>query len=441
MRNEIVIVGAGESGIGAALLAKKLDQTVYVTDAGLIKEKYKEELINNKIDFEESGHDFDRLQNAKLAIVSPGIPDSAKPIQVLMANGVEIISEIEYGYRNTNATIIAITGSNGKTTTTGLIYHILRDAEYDVAVGGNYGIAMCRVLAERQPNYFVLELSSFQLEKVDTFKADIAIILNITPDHLDRYEYNMDLYVEAKMNIVNNQTKENTIIYNGDDKNIQNNLNNRILPSTRRIQISTKDYITGLVSSDTDLVFQTQLKGIHNLFNARCAIAASRQIGLTEIQIASGLATFTNMAHRMESITVIKGVQYINDSKATNVDAVFYALDAMTTPVIWIAGGADKGNDYNQIEQLVKKKVKVLICLTAYPEPLTTAFGNVLDEIVITENVDEAIKIAAHYAEDGDTVLLSPACASFDLFNNYMDRGEQFRISVLNQLRVSKSGS
>ena len=434
MRNEIVILGAGESGIGAALLAKKLDQPVYVTDAGVIKENYKEELINNKIDFEESGHDFDRLQKAKLAIVSPGIPDTAKPIKVLMESGVEIISEIEYGYRNTDATIVAITGSNGKTTTTGLIYHILRDADYDVAVGGNYGIAMCRVLAQKQPKYFVLELSSFQLEKVETFKADIAIILNITPDHLDRYEYNMDLYVTAKMNIVNNQTKENTIIYNGDDRYIQRNLDNRILPSTRRIQLSTKDYITGLVSTDTDLVFQTQLKGVHNLFNASCAIAACREIGLSETQIASGLATFTNMPHRMEPIAVVKGVQYINDSKATNVDAVFYALDAMTTPVIWIAGGADKGNDYTQIDKLVKEKVKTLICMTAYPEPLTTAFGNVLEEIIITEDIDEAIRVAAHYAEDGDTVLLSPACASFDLFTNYMDRGEQFREAVLRLL-------
>jgi len=436
----IVIIGAGESGIGAALLAKKNDEPVYVTDAGIIKENYKQELINNKIDFEESGHDFDRLKNAKLAIVSPGIPDTAKPIQVLKEAGIEIISEIEYGYRNTDATIIAITGSNGKTTTTGLIYHILRDAKYDVAVGGNYGIAMCRVLATQKPKYFVLELSSFQLERVDTFKADIAILLNISPDHLDRYEYNMDLYVAAKMNIVNNQTEENTIIYNGDDKYIQSNLSNRILPSTRRIPLSTKDYEAGLVSTDTDLVFETQLKGVHNLFNATCAIAACRELGVTETQIASGLATFTNMPHRMEPITVIKGVQYINDSKATNVDAVFYALDAMTTPVIWIAGGADKGNDYGQIEQLVRDKVKVLICLTAYPEALTTAFGNILDEIIITEDVDEAIRAATHYAEEGDTVLLSPACASFDLFTNYMDRGEQFRISVLNKMRDIESG-
>jgi len=430
----IVIIGAGESGIGAALLAKKLDQPVYVTDVGVIKEKYKEELISNKIDFEESGHDFDRLKNAKLAIVSPGIPDGANPIKVLMEAGVEIISEIEYGYRNTDATIVAITGSNGKTTTTGLIYHILRDAEYDVAIGGNYGIAMCRVLASRQPEYFVLELSSFQLEKVNTFRADIAIILNVTPDHLDRYEYNMDLYVKAKMNIVNNQTIENMIIYNGDDRYIQSNLDKRNLPSTRRISLSTKDYNSGLVSTDTNLVFQTQLKGVHNLFNASCAIAACRGIGLSEIQIAFGLATFTNMAHRMESIAVIKGVQYINDSKATNVDAVFYALDAMTTPVIWIAGGIDKGNDYTQIDQLVKKKVKALICMTAYPEPLTTAGGGVIEEILITENVDEAIRVAAHYAEDGDTVLLSPACASFDLFNNYMDRGERFRDAALRLL-------
>lgn len=427
----IVIIGAGESGIGAALLAKKLGQPVYVTDAGLIKEKYKKELVNNKIDFEESGHDFDRLKSAKLAIVSPGIPDTAPPILVLEEAKVEMISEIEYGYQNTDAKIIAITGSNGKTTTTGLTYHIINEAGYDVAVGGNYGIAMCRVLADRKPEYLVLELSSFQLEKISTFKADIAIILNITPDHLDRYEYNMDLYVAAKMNIVNNQTKENTIIYNGDDRYIQSNLDNRNLTSTRRIPLSTKDYITGLVSTDTDLVFRTKLEGVHNLFNARCAIAACREIGLTETQIASGLATFSNMPHRMELISVIKGVQYINDSKATNVDAVYYALDAMTTPVIWIAGGADKGNDYSQIEQLVREKVKVLICLTAFPEPLTTAFGNVLDEIIITEDVQEAIKVADHYADVGDVVILSPACASFDLFTNYMDRGDQFRDAVL----------
>ncbi len=434
-KSEIVILGAGESGIGAALLAKKLDQSVYVSDAGLINEKYKEELINNKIGFEESGHDFDRLKNATLAIVSPGIPDTAKPIEILKDADVPMISEIEYGYQNTKAFIIAITGSNGKTTTTGLTFHILKEAGVDVAVGGNYGISMCRVLAEREPKYFVLELSSFQLEKVKTFKADIAIILNITPDHLDRYEYNMDLYVAAKMNIVNNQTKENIIIYNGDDRYIQSNLDNRNLPSTRRIPLSTKDYITGLVSSDTDLVFRTKLEGVHNLFNASCAIAACREVGLSETQIASGLASFTNMPHRMEPIAVIKGVQYINDSKATNVDAVYFALDAMTTPVIWIAGGADKGNDYKQIDHLVRDKVKMLICLTAYPEPLTTAFGNVIEEIIITEDVDEAIQVAAQYADEGDTVILSPACASFDLFNNYMDRGEQFRTSVLKRLK------
>lgn len=428
---EIVILGGGESGIGAALLANKNDQKVYVSDAGLIKEKYKRELINNKIDFEESGHDFDRLVKAQLAIVSPGIPAKAKPIKLLADAGIEMISEIEYGYRHTCAKIVGITGSNGKTTTTGLTYHILKNANYDVAVGGNYGISMCRVIADRDPQLFVLELSSFQLERVYDFRADIAIILNISPDHLDRYEYDIDKYAAAKMNIVKNQNKESVIIYNGDDRYIQRNLESRVLPSTRSICLSTKDYIEGLVSKDTNQQFLTQLKGRHNLFNASCAIAACRELGLTESQIASGLASFNNMPHRMETIAEIDGVTYINDSKATNVDAVYYALDSMTTPVIWIAGGVDKGNDYTQLSSLVKSKVKAIICLTKFPAPLQQAFSESIDIIKQIVDTDEAVNYAKQLAGFGDTVLLSPACASFDLYENYEDRGDKFKASVL----------
>ena len=436
-RNEIVILGAGESGIGAALLAISLKENVFVSDAGLIKEKYKSELINNGIDFEESGHNFDRLIEAKIAIVSPGIPDSAKPLKVLLEKGIEVISEIEYGYRNTDATIIAITGSNGKTTTTGLIHNIMINAKYNVAVGGNYGVSMCRILSNRKPKYLVLELSSFQLERVVDFRAHIAILLNITPDHLDRYQNDINLYGNAKFNIVNNQIEKDIVIYNGDDNYIQNNLNARILPSTRRICLSTKDYIQGLASYDANLVFKTSLKGIHNLFNASCAIAACRELGLSEQQIASGLETFSNMSHRMESVAVLNGVQYINDSKATNVDAVYYALEAMNGPIVWIAGGVDKGNDYSVIKKLVKDKVKALICLTKFPKLLTKPFGELIDDITITEDINEAVLLATIKSQKGDTVLFSPACASFDLFKNYEDRGDQFKNEVIKKLNIA----
>lgn len=430
---KVVVLGAGESGIGAALLAKKLNHEVFVSDAGVMKEKYREELINNKIDFEESGHTFDRLAKADIAIISPGIPAHVKPITVLTEAGVEMVSEIEYGYRygrrsSGQGKIIGITGSNGKTTTTGLTYHMMHTAGLDVAVGGNYGISYCRILAERNYDYYVLELSSFQLERVPTFRPDIAMLLNISPDHLDRYDYNMDLYVAAKMNLIENLKTEDTIIYNGDDTYIQSNLEKRTIPSTRMVPLSTKDYINGLASKDASQFFLTTLSGKHNLFNARCAIEACRVAGLTEEQIADGLATFTNAPHRMELVATIDDVQYINDSKATNVDAVYYALDALETDIIWVAGGVDKGNDYNQIAELVNDKVKYIIALTKYPEPLLKAFSH--HSIEIFEETTLAVRRAEALSKKGDTVLLSPACASFDLFANYEDRGNKFKEAV-----------
>lgn len=424
----VVILGAGESGIGAALLAKKNKYKVFVSEFGIIKDHYRNELIDNKIDFEESGHDFERLRLADVVIKSPGVPSRADVVVKLKSMKKRIISEIEFAASFSSGHILAITGSNGKTTTTSLLYHMLQEAELDVKVAGNIGQSMARQLADGDCKYWVLELSSFQLDDIDTFRANIAIILNITPDHLDRYNYDINKYAASKLQICKNQSVHDVLIYNSRDERILAAVQDQNILS-QKVSIDPETLKNNVSSTDENLIFEMNLIGKHNVFNAACAVAAARIVGIDEPTIAKSLRSFEPIEHRLELVATIDGVKYINDSKATNVDSVFYALDAMQSKVIWIAGGTDKGNDYEAIRYLVESKVKALICLGIDNHKLISAFADSIS-IDETRSVTEAIQMAAHWANPGDTVLLSPACASFDLFKNYEDRGRKFKEAV-----------
>lgn len=427
-----VILGAGESGVGAALLAKKLGYTVFVSDKGKISDNYKAELEQNAIPNEEGEHTLKRILEADQVIKSPGIPDHIALIKEIKASGIPVISEIEFASRHTDAKIIGITGSNGKTTTTKLLYHLLKTAGLNVEVGGNIGHSFARLVLETKPDLFVLELSSFQLDGVVDFRPDIAILLNITPDHLDRYEYKMDLYAEAKFKIVRSQRPEDLFIYNGQDE-----YSLRLLPI--RAQQPQKIAITAAMMTENGIkvngesfdMSTSSLKGKHNQFNALCAVQAALGLGVEAQSIQEGLNSFVNAPHRLELVATVDSVEYINDSKATNVDAVYYALQAMQKPIVWIAGGTDKGNDYSSILPLVEQKVKALICMGIDNSKLQEAFSSVVKILEETASAAEAVERAKTYAEQGDVVLLSPACASFDLFKNYIDRGDQFKAAVL----------
>ena len=429
---KVVILGAGESGVGAALLAKQLKYEVFVSDKGSVKEIYKQELIENNIPFEENKHSEKKIFEASEIIKSPGIPDKVDLIQRLKEAGIPVISEIEFAGKHTNATIVAITGSNGKTTTTNLIYHLLKTANLDVAVGGNVGYSFARLLTEELHQYYVLELSSFQLDGIVTFRPDISILLNITPDHLDRYEYKIENYVASKFRVMMNQQAEDHFVFNAKDENILSFLKNET-PKANLIEVNN-------VETDAEMLIVDQyrfdrsrcsLKGQHNMFNATCAIKTALQLGVGKEDIQKGLDTFKNAPHRLESVAAIGDVEYINDSKATNVDAVYYALDAMTKPIVWIVGGTDKGNDYGPVLELVETKVKAIICLGIDNTKILSVFSPIVKIIEETQSAREAVERASIYAESGDVVLLSPACASFDLFKNYEDRGDQFREAVL----------
>ncbi len=430
---KIVVLGAGESGVGAALLAKQQGFEVFVSDRGAIKENYKAELIENKIAFEEGQHSEKKIFEASEIIKSPGIPDKVDLIQKLLAAGIPVISEIEFASKYTHAKIVGITGSNGKTTTTNLTYHLLKTAGKDVAIGGNVGYSFARLLTERHHEIYVLELSSFQLDGVVDFRPYISILLNITPDHLDRYEYKMENYIASKFRIAMNQRAEDFFIYNSADQNIEQFLESEDV-NAKRLPVggSADDSDQRIIKTDQheyDLS-KSSLKGKHNYFNATCAIKVAELLNADAESIQRGLNDFVNDPHRLESVATVDEVEYINDSKATNVDAVFYALDAMTKPVIWIVGGVDKGNDYGPVMTLVEDKVKAVICLGIDNEKLLETFSPIVKIIEETQSVDEAIERAKVYAESGDVVLLSPACASFDLFKNYIDRGEQFKRAV-----------
>ncbi len=433
MSTKVGVLGAGISGIGAALLAKSRGHDVLVSDGSEIDEERKEILNQHNISFEEKGHTLERLVACDIIVKSPGIPNDSSILQALHAEEKEVIGEIEWAYRNADGKIIGITGSNGKTTTTGLCHHFLQSAGIDAAKVGNVGEGFCHFLAEHSADWYVCELSSFQLEDIKTFRPEVAIILNITPDHLDRYEYSLDKYADAKMKIVQSMTESDMLIYNAMDpvtvaKVVSAQIEARLW-TIRETDMIGDDKV--FVKDDLILdLSRSKLMGKHNQVNVIAAARAALLAGAPAESLQGSLETFVNESHRMEPVGEKNGVRYINDSKATNVDAVYYALEAMKTPVVWIAGGQDKGNDYRAIMDLVINKVRALICLGLDNKKLYEAFSTEVYYISETTTMREAVRRAASLASPGDTVLLSPACASFDLFNDYRDRGDQFKKEV-----------
>lgn len=441
MKTLVTILGAGESGTGAALLAKVKDFDVFVSDQGTIKDKYRDDLIRNKIEFEEGTHTEEKILNAQLVIKSPGIPEKAEIIKKIKAKGIEIIDEIEFGFRYINGKVIAITGTNGKTTTTLLTYHLMKSAGFSVSLAGNVGESLARKVANGNSDWYVLEISSFQLDGTKTFKPEIGILLNITPDHLDRYEYNIQNYVNSKFQLIQNMCPEAQFIYYADDDVIAKEISSRKI-AAKQVTVSLKAASNTAVHYDGEMQFNlnekfsiaqkdTTLKGPHNLINTMAAVSAVYLAGAKLNAIREGLKTFKNAPHRLELIATINGVDFVNDSKATNVDSVVYGLGSYNQPLIWIAGGIDKGNDYNMIKGQVQQKVKALICLGKDNEKLKKFFGGIVPTIHETQSVNDLVRMALQDAKKGDVVLLSPACASFDLFKNYEDRGDQFRRAVL----------
>lgn len=426
-----VVLGGGESGVGAAILAQKLGHEVFVSDKGKIKDSYKEELEKRGIPYEEGQHDENRIEKADQVVKSPGIPDKAPLVVHLVERGVPVISEIEFAFPHTDAFLIGITGSNGKTTTTKLIYHLLRTAGWNVGLAGNVGYSFARCVAEEHYDHYVLELSSFQLDGIRDFRSNIAMLLNITPDHLDRYDYQLEKYIRSKFRIIMNGQPGDLFLYNGEDENIASLLE-LIPPAVETIAVTSqaiKDHSLVLNGAIFDLR-PTALRGRHNYANALFAVHTLMRLGVEKEVIERGLRSFVPVPHRLEPVGTIGGVQYLNDSKATNVDAVYYALQAMEQPVIWIVGGQDKGNDYGPLLPLVREKVKALVCLGLDNEKLRAVFGEIAPQLVETQSAAAAVQAASQLAAAGDVVLLSPACASFDLFKNYEDRGDQFRRAV-----------
>jgi UDP-N-acetylmuramoylalanine--D-glutamate ligase len=444
LQKKLVVLGGGESGIGAAILGKSKGFDVFLSDRNPIKDKYREVLLRENIKFEEGFHTDALILDADEVVKSPGIPDTSAIIVALTAQNISIISEIEFASRYTSAKLIAITGSNGKTTTSLLTYHLLKEANLHVGLAGNIGESFAWQVAEKDFDYYVLEISSFQLDNIIDFHPHISVILNITPDHLDRYGYNFQNYVDSKFNIIRNQTADDDFIYFADSEVIiAELLKRKILP--KKWTISLKDIESGsgylanqrLVSQRENDRYEQDfselpIKGPHNAVNALASILVAQAVGLNHEAIQSGLLTFINAPHRLEQVAVLDGVTYINDSKATNVDSVFYALGSFEQPIVLIAGGVDKGNDYSQIEELVRKKVKALIILTPDFQKLQDFFGKIVPQLYVTQDVQDAVNQAQKWSVPGDVVLLSPACASFDLFKNYEDRGERFKQAVKN---------
>lgn len=437
----IIILGGGESGIGAALLAKKEGLSVFVSDSGMLKKRYRDQLLNNDIPFEEMGHS-QKIYRTQLVVKSPGIPDTIKLLDYYRENHIEIISEIEFAYRYTQSYIIAITGSNGKTTTSLLLYHILKNAGKDVVIAGNVGDSFAKAVATTPASIYVLELSSFQLDGITSFKPDIAIIMNITPDHLDRYNYQFEKYVASKMRITKNQNIKDHLIYCLDDETTTKAIKEtkpaaNLIGFSAHFAINAASYVKDnnlfINIKQEELIMTLEelaLQGRHNVYNSMAAGVASRLIDIRKDSIKQCLSDFQSIPHRLEQVSIVHGVTYINDSKATNVNSAWYALESQNTPIIWIAGGVDKGNDYNKLDELVKQRVKALICLGTDNRKLVEAFINDVDVILNADSMTDAVKKAYQSAAPGDTVLLSPACASFDLFDNYEDRGNQFKAAV-----------
>ncbi|HLO72417.1 MAG TPA: UDP-N-acetylmuramoyl-L-alanine--D-glutamate ligase [Flavobacterium sp.] len=441
----LVVLGGGESGVGTAILGKKKGYDVFVSDFGKIKENYKEVLTINGIAWEDEKHTEDLILNADVVMKSPGIPEKAPIVKKLIEKGISVISEIEFAIQFTDATTVGITGSNGKTTTTLLTYHLLKQGGLNVGLAGNIGKSFAWQVAENKHDIYVLELSSFQLDGIINYKPHIAIITNISPDHLDRYNYDYNLYIDSKFRITKNQTEADYLIYDNEDEAIKNWLNNNKIKANKvPFSLIKKPENQGAFLEDNNInstinkelftmpINELALEGKHNIKNAMAATAVAQLLNIRKQTIRESLTNFQGAEHRLEKVLKIQGVQYINDSKATNVNSVFYALDSMTTPTVWIVGGVDKGNDYDELMPLVREKVKAIVCLGVDNTKIINAFNNVVDVMVETTSMAEAVQLAQRLAEKGDSVLLSPACASFDLFENYEDRGKQFKQAIYN---------
>lgn len=445
MTKRIVILGSGESGTGAAMLAKQQGFEVFVSDMGTIADNFKQELNAIGVSFEEGGHTESLILNAYEIIKSPGIPETAKLVIDANSKGIPVINELEFAARYTKAKLIAITGTNGKTTTTSLIHHVLKTAGLDVCVAGNIGTSFARLLTQKDYGYAVLEVSSFQLDNMYQFKADIAVLCNITPDHLDRYGYEIQNYVDSKFRIAQNQTENEVFIYCAEDRLTIENIDNEIVkgkqipfaydkPLAVGAHVQNGQIISKINEEQqnpfTMYINELALKGRHNAYNSMAAAIIGQVLNIRKETIRESLMNFQNVEHRLESVITTGGVEYINDSKATNVNSTWYALESMEKDTIWIAGGVDKGNDYGLLKEMVKEKVRIIVCLGVDNRKLHEAFGTDVDMMINTSSMQEAVHVASQLAKKGEAVLLSPACASFDLFKNYEDRGRQFKKAV-----------
>jgi len=440
----LVVIGGGESGVGAAVLAKRRGYDVFLSDKGGLKDKYKKVLAEENIEFEEGTHTEEKILNAIEVVKSPGVPDKVEILKKIKEKSIPVISEIEFAGRYTNAKIIGITGTNGKTTTTLLTYHIFKKAGLDVRVAGNVGKGFAMSIAENEKDcdYYILELSSFQLDGLDKFRIHTAILTNITPDHLDRYEYQIQNYINSKFLITKEQQSADHFIYCADDDLTMKNINNQKINSKKlgfsikqdagmTAYIQNEQFIINL-NNTTTTMFNNDLalKGKHNLYNSMAASIASRLVDIKDEVIKESLTDFEGIEHRLEKVTKVRGVEYINDSKATNVNSAWYALECMSEPVIWIVGGVDKGNDYDELKEVVGQKVKAIICLGVDNSKIVQAFKDIVPIIEETDSMVQAVKLGYQMGKKGDVVLLSPACASFDLFENYEERGRAFKTSV-----------
>ncbi|WP_288897506.1 UDP-N-acetylmuramoyl-L-alanine--D-glutamate ligase [uncultured Capnocytophaga sp.] len=439
----LAILGGGESGVGTAILAKQKGWEVFLSDRGNLKPEYRKQLDDEGIAYEEGKHTEDKILGADCIMKSPGIPDKAPIVVKARERGIAVISEIEFAAQYTDKPIIAITGSNGKTTTTMLTYHLLKEAGLSVGLGGNIGYSFAELVAHSNPDYYVLEISSFQLDGIVThFAPHIAMLLNITPDHLDRYNYQFENYIASKFRIAMNQTANDYLIYDADDEVIADWLRHhkvaaKLLPFTVKKEVAEGAYLKDnkiymkIDEKTTEIeVDEISLKGIHNVKNTMAATIAARLLAVRDQSLRQSLKGFKGADHRLEEVKVVDGVTYVNDSKATNVNSVFFALDTIKTPIVWIVGGQDKGNDYQSLMPYVQEKVKAIVCLGVDNTPLLRSFASVMPNLVETRSMEEAVRLAKHFAASGDTVLLSPACASFDLFDNYEHRGNMFKEAV-----------
>ena len=435
MKNEIVVIGGGESGVGAAFLAKKKGINVFLSERNIIENKFKKVLKENNIGYEEGGHTLSKFLNANEIIKSPGIPENIELLNKVKSKKIPIISEIEFAFRFTNSNIISVTGSNGKTTTCSLIFHILKSSGLNVALGGNIGNSFSFLIAENKYDYIVLELSSFQLDNISRFKSFISVLTNLSPDHLERYNYTFKNYINSKFNIVSNHTKNDFFIYNEDDETINYELEKRQIISKKipfsKNLIRNKSINININNSKLMIPIENlSLKGNHNIQNSMAAATVAKILNISDNNIRESLGNFKSIEHRLEHVLTIQKVKYINDSKATNVNAVYYALDSMKSSTVWIVGGVDKGNNYDELIPLVREKVKAIVCIGIDNTKIIEAFSPFIDQIIECNTMPDAVRMAYKIAKPKDCVLLSPACSSFDLFKNYEDRGTQFKNAV-----------